>query len=232
MKRPALTVYASAMLALSAAFFLPATATAQTSLSIVIGDAPPPPRFESVPRARSGYLWAPGYWSWDGHRHVWSAGHWEAERRGQQFRPAEWVRIDNGWQLRPGGWIAFQATAGDGYLVSAPPPPRYERIPPPRPGYLWAPGYWEWRGHRHEWVGGRWLVERPGYRYNPPHWAEREGRWYRDEERWERHDHERGPGRGHGDRDHDGVPDRHDRDRDGDGVPNRYDRRPDNPRRD
>ena len=45
-------------------------------------------------------------------------------------------------------------------LGTPPPAPRIEVIPPPRVGYLWAPGYWAWTGHRHEWVAGRWLEAR------------------------------------------------------------------------
>lgn len=226
MIKPTLKLYAAAMLAVSVAAFLPSTASAQVGVSVVIGDAPPPPRFESMPVMRPGYVWAPGYWNWDGYRHVWSAGHWESERHGYQYRRAEWIRADGGWRLDPGGWITLQsAPVAYDYVTVAPPPPRYERVPEPRVGYAWTPGYWEWRHRRHEWVGGSWVAERPGYVYAQPRWTEREGRWYREEARWERH-------HGHGDRDHDGIPNRYDHDRDGDGVPNRYDRHPDNPRRD
>lgn len=83
-----------------------------------------------------------------------------------------------------------------------PPPPRYERIPPPRHGYIWSPGYWDWRSHRHVWVGGNWVAVRPGYVYSQPHWVQRDGRWYREAARWNR-----GP---HGDRDRDGIPNRYD----------------------
>lgn len=219
------TFYAAAMIVLSAAAFLPAVASAEVGLSIVVRDAPPPARFESIPVARRGQVWAPGYWNWDGRRHVWLAGHWESERRGEQYRHAEWRQERDGWRLQPAGWIAVGGPGYD-YVNVAPPPPRYEVVPRPRPGYNWAPGSWEWRHGRHEWRGGSWIAVRPGYVYNQPQWREREGRWYRDEARWERHGH------GGGDRDHDGVPNRYDRDRDGDGVPNRHDRQPDNPRRD
>ncbi|MQA23610.1 hypothetical protein GEV01_29215 [Rugamonas sp. FT103W] len=135
------------------------------------------------------------------------------------------MREGGGWRLDPGGWVTVSSvpTRVD-YVTVAPPPPRYEAVPGPRVGYIWAPGYWDWRGNRHEWIGGSWISARPGYVYAQPHWVQRDGRWLREEARWER-----GP---YGDRDHDGIPNRYDRDRDGDGVPNRYDRRPDNPRRD
>lgn len=55
-------------------------------------------------------------------------------------------------------------------IGSPPPPPRIVAVPPPRAGYIWVPGYWEWRGRRHVWVDGRWLRERRGYRYVAPGW--------------------------------------------------------------
>jgi hypothetical protein len=145
-------------------------------------------------------------------------------------------------------------------IGQAPPPPRFESVPPPRVGYVWSPGYWDWRGNRHQWIRGTWVASRPGYVYYQPHWVQHDGRWMRQEARWDRgpngdRDHDgvpnrydrhdnragyrddhrndyRGHNRGRGDQDHDGVPNRYDRDRDGDGVSNRNDRRPDNPRRD
>lgn len=46
--------------------------------------------------------------------------------------------------------------------IGAPPPPRHEVIIErnrPSRDHVWVPGYWAWRGGRHEWVEGRW--ERP-----------------------------------------------------------------------
>jgi hypothetical protein len=106
------------------------------------------------------------------------------------------------------------------YVEIAPPPPRVEVVPAPRRGYVWVPGYWDWRHGRHVWVSGAWVRERRGYRYAAPRWVERNGRWYMEQGRWAR-----------GDRDHDGIPNRDDRDKDNDGVPNRYDARPNNPYR-
>ena len=99
----------------------------------------------------------------------------------------------------------------------APPPPREEMVPAPRRGYVWVPGYWDWRGQRHVWVRGTWVRARHGYVYAHPEWVQRDGHWVLRRGQW--------------DRDRDGVPNRMDRDRDGDGVPNRRDSHPDNPRR-
>jgi hypothetical protein len=89
----------------------------------------------------------------------------------------------------------------------APPAPRVEVVPAPRHGYVWVPGYWDYRGHRHVWVAGTYVRERPGYRYVEPRWVEHHGGWVIERGHWDR-----------GDRDHDGVP-------------NRFDHAPDNPRR-
>ena len=230
------TLYTAVMIALSSAAFLPAQSMAQVDVSIVIGNAPPPPRFESVPQPRRGYAWAPGYWNWDGQRHVWAAGQWQQERNGQQYQRAEWVRDNNNWRLNRGGWIGARAQPVNvDYVSVAPPRIRYERTPRPRDGYLWTSGHWEWRGQRHDWVPGVWIAERPGYSYSPANWTQRDGRWYMEQSRWS-------PRGGRGDRDHDGIPNRYDRDndriqnrsdhdRDGDGIPNRRDNTPDDPNR-
>ena len=63
----------------------------------------------------------------------------------------------------------------------APPPPRIERVPPPRVGFVWAPGYWLWnaRWHRHVWVAGHWVRVRRGYHFRPAHWVRGPyGRWH------------------------------------------------------
>ena len=100
---------------------------------------------------------------------------------------------------------AMPAAARTDIVVNvAPPPLRYEVVPAPRVGYVWVPGYWDWRRHRHVWVAGHWTRHRHGYVYAPAAWVERDNRWYYRGPRW---------------------------DRDGDGVPNRYDRAPDNPYR-
>jgi len=65
----------------------------------------------------------------------------------------------------------------DIYVDVAPPSPRVEVIPAPRRGYVWAPGYWAWRGHRHVWHDGQWVRARAGYRWVPDRW-ERDGDRY------------------------------------------------------
>ena len=81
----------------------PLPGAARTFVDIQI--APPPPRAEVVPAPRVGYVWAPGYWRWNGRRHVWIHGSWVRERRGFHWEPEAWVQGPNGrWHLRPGHW--------------------------------------------------------------------------------------------------------------------------------
>jgi hypothetical protein len=67
-----------------------------------------------------------------------------------------------------------------GVVVGVPPPPVRVVHVRPRPGYVWAPGYWRWspRGHRHVWVDGYWVRARPGHHYRPARWVH-EGRDWR-----------------------------------------------------
>lgn len=60
----------------------------------------------------------------------------------------------------------------------APPAPRYEAVPPPRRGYVWAPGRWHWARGQYVWSPGHWIAERPGYRWEAGAWVRRGPGWY------------------------------------------------------
>lgn len=72
------------------------------------------------------------------------------------------------------------------FLDIAPPAPRYEVVPAPRAGFIWAPGYWDWRSGRHSWVKGHWERQRAGYHWNESRWEQRDGRWALSRGGWER----------------------------------------------
>lgn len=76
--------------------------------------------------------------------------------------------------------------AGVDANVQAPPPPRAERAPPPRDGYVWAPGYWDWSGRAYHWVSGDFVVERRGRHWHPDQWQEVGGSWEHVRGYWER----------------------------------------------
>jgi hypothetical protein len=72
--------------------------------------------------------------------------------------------------------------------MAAPPPPRYEPLPPPRGGFVWAPGHWAWDGRGYAWRAGGWQPERAGYAYAPGRWIEDRGGWRWTEGDWRRHE--------------------------------------------
>ncbi len=97
---------------------------------------------------------------------------------------------------------AAEAHGGAGFAIGVeigtpPPPLRYEAPPPPRGGYVWAPGYWAWDGYRYVWLEGRWLAQRPGYFYEPGRWEQRHEHWiyrgeaWRQDRAWEHRHHDR-----------------------------------------
>jgi len=104
---------AAAIAVISTAAFIPAQALAEVSYSVVVGNAPPPPRYERVPSARRGYVWAPGYWNLRGKKHRWTKGHWERSRSGHYYQESKWEQSGEGWRLNRGGWRAGDRD-GDG----------------------------------------------------------------------------------------------------------------------
>jgi len=104
--------YKHSLLAAAMVAALGAT-TVPVSAATVITVAPPALRAETVPPARAGYAWVPGYWNWNGHRHVWVAGNWVRERRGYAYNAPHWVEHDGRWNLERGNW-SRRDSDGDG----------------------------------------------------------------------------------------------------------------------
>lgn len=88
-----------ALAALLAVGILPAVSNAQVYVRI----GPPPPVVEHYgPPPHRGWVWQPGYHTWDGHRYVWRAGVWVAPPRPH----AVWVAPH--WAHRRGGWVLVE----------------------------------------------------------------------------------------------------------------------------
>jgi hypothetical protein len=72
----------------------------------VIAPQPPPVEvIEEVPPPRPGYVWARGYWHWNGARYVAVHGHWEAVRPGYHYVHPHWEHHPDGWHLHVGVWV-------------------------------------------------------------------------------------------------------------------------------
>ena len=65
---------------------------------------PPPDRVVVVPAPRSGYVYAPGYWRWNGRTHVWVDGRFLRERRDAHWIPAHWEERHGRYHFEEGHW--------------------------------------------------------------------------------------------------------------------------------
>ncbi|RDZ28137.1 YXWGXW repeat-containing protein [Lysobacter silvisoli] len=92
---------AAAVLAVAGVTAWPAAQAAVVGVSVRI--APPPMRYERV-AVRPGYAWAPGYWRWNGRRHVWVGGHYVRVRPGYAYVGPRWYRHGPDWRFHDGYW--------------------------------------------------------------------------------------------------------------------------------
>ena len=58
----------------------------------------------AAPHPRGGYVWADGYWRWNGHRYFWVDGRWVRARHGWHWVPDHWVAAGPRWHFVPGHW--------------------------------------------------------------------------------------------------------------------------------
>jgi hypothetical protein len=79
------------------------------------------------------------------------------------------------------------ASAGTEIVTDSPPPPdRVEHAPPPRDGYAWAAGHWEWNRHSYVWVSGTWIAERRAAHWIVDRWEPVGSQWHYVPGHWER----------------------------------------------
>jgi hypothetical protein len=99
-RTPALRNLSLSLLLAAGAFAAPAYA--QVNFNIVL--APPAPQHEVVPAMQPGYVWAPGYWGWNGDHHVWVRGRTITQREGYRWEPDRWDQRDHGYYRTAGHW--------------------------------------------------------------------------------------------------------------------------------
>ncbi|HWU75347.1 MAG TPA: YXWGXW repeat-containing protein [Rhodanobacter sp.] len=73
-------------------------------VEVVAPQAPPEWVVQQVD-TRPGYVWARGYWRWDGRRYVAVRGHWEVARPGYHYVHPHWEHRRDGWHWRAGVWL-------------------------------------------------------------------------------------------------------------------------------
>jgi hypothetical protein len=163
--------------------------------AIEVVQAPPAPEVEVQGNPPGpGQVWTPGYWHWNGNRHVWMHGSWAAPpQAGMIYEPARWENRNGRYFFNDGRWrVGAQPAANVVYeppppppsvveVQMAPPQPLVEVRPPPPPGGVWIPGYWNWNGQRHVWLSGRWSAGRPNMHWEPDHWVRTPNNGWRQE---------------------------------------------------
>jgi hypothetical protein len=79
---------------------------AHAGVAVFVGVAPPAPLVQVVPVApRVGYVWTPGYWSWNGFRYVWIGGAYVVPPRpAAVWVPGRWYGGPRGWAWAGGHW--------------------------------------------------------------------------------------------------------------------------------
>ncbi len=87
---------------LLAASAFAAPAYAQVSVNINVG--PPALQYEVVPTLQPGYVWAPGYWGWNGDRHIWVRGRSIVQREGYSWAPDRWDQRNSSYYRTAGHW--------------------------------------------------------------------------------------------------------------------------------
>jgi hypothetical protein len=74
---------------------------------IIVTVPPPAAQTETVPPARSGYVWSPGYWEWQTAKsdYVWVPGRWLEVQAKSHWVPERWEKLDNNrWRFVSGHW--------------------------------------------------------------------------------------------------------------------------------
>lgn len=95
------------VLMLGAAFVALAPASGFARVGVVVGIAPPVAVIEPPPPppVAPGYVWQPGYWSWNGVQYVWVPGAYAlAPYAGAVWVPGVWVAGPGGYVWRAGHW--------------------------------------------------------------------------------------------------------------------------------
>ena len=84
------------------------------SFGINVG-MPPQPVVEYVPVAVPGYVWVPGHWAWNGHRHFWNSGAWQRVPPGYGHVAGHWRHRHDHWHVEGPYWDrqrAFESHRG------------------------------------------------------------------------------------------------------------------------
>src|SRR5271155_3531500 len=85
---------------------VPVVSMAQVGINVSVNLAPPElPVYDQPPIPAPGYLWTPGYWSWNNEDYYWVPGTWvEPPQPGLLWTPGYWAFNDGVYGFRQGYW--------------------------------------------------------------------------------------------------------------------------------
>ena len=133
-------------------------------------EAPPAPRVEKF-APRRGQVWVAGQYEWRGGKWTWKAGHFEARKKGKRYNGGRWEKKGDRYEWAAGTW-------SDAPKDPDPPPALLEeKSLPPRRGFAWVKGYWEWNDGSYDWVPGKLQARQRGKTWVDGHWDNAGGRW-------------------------------------------------------
>jgi WXXGXW repeat (2 copies) len=92
---------------LCAALLTLAPISGNARVSFTVGIAPPAPVVETVPPPPPGpgYVWQPGYYTWNGSQYVWVPGAYVlAPYPAAVWVPHVWVKHGGRWEWHDGHW--------------------------------------------------------------------------------------------------------------------------------
>lgn len=98
-------------LILNAALLFTSPASMAAGKEVTVDVAPPAERHELAPKARDGYVWAPGYWAWRGRFYTWTSGTWIVTHGGQHWVADRWEPQGSQWHYSPGHWESAHQAA-------------------------------------------------------------------------------------------------------------------------
>ncbi len=91
---------------LLSAMALVSSAAPAFAATVAVGVVPPVAMAQPVPAPSvAGYVWRPGYWSWDGARYVWIPGIYLAPPMPRAtWVPGHWIASRGRWAWVGGHW--------------------------------------------------------------------------------------------------------------------------------
>jgi hypothetical protein len=116
-------------------------------------------------------VWVAGHWEWDAGAYEWVPGKLQKRPRGKRWREGKWENAGGKWTWTAGAY--FDAPKEQ----DAPPQPIEEAAQPPRKGFIWVKGHYEYRDGDYDWIAGHWERERAGKKWIDGHWDNVGGKW-------------------------------------------------------